>query len=109
MLLPDVKLNINSKYVVLSITSICAVGLLILIGYSLALKPKSVVCKSYIDEARVSQEHIKSLEKELSTSKDIFLTECITREKEICSDLVKATTEGLRKLRCKICASQGVR
>lgn len=109
MILPDIKLNIDPKVAIYSVTGICAVGTFILMGYLMGLQPKEVVCKPYIEELATSSTHIKELELEASKSKDRYLNECIVREKEICSDLVKKTTEGLRKLRCKICQSKGVR
>lgn len=111
MLLPDInfKFNVDPKHLVFGAVGICAIGMFIMLGYMLAVQPPEVVCKNYIQERDAAKTQVSRLEKDLDTKVSQASLECVTREKEICSDLVKATTENIKKLRCRICRAKGVR
>ena len=109
MILPDIKLNINPKHAVYAAVALCAMGTFISMGYMLAQQPKEVVCKNYIEELQVTKQHVISLERDLSSKVSAASMECVTREKNICTDLVEATAENIKRLRCRICKSKGVR
>ena len=111
MFLPDInfKLNVDPKHLVFGAVGVCAIGLFMMMGYMLAVQPPEVVCKNYIQERDAAKAQVSQLETELSTKVSQASLECVTREKEICSDLVKATTENIKKLRCRICNAKGVR
>tara|TARA_R100000773_G_C4114362_1_gene52920 strand:+ start:96 stop:431 length:336 start_codon:yes stop_codon:yes gene_type:complete len=111
MILPDInfKLNLDPKHIVISVVGVCAVGLFIMIGYMLALQPAEVVCKNYIQERDAAKLQVSELERDLSTKVNQASLECVTREKQICSDLVQATADNIKKLRCRICKAKGVR
>ena len=109
MLLPDIKVKIDPKHAIIGVVGVCAVGLFILMGYTLALQPPEVVCKNYIKELEVSKAQVIELEKDIDTKVSRASLECVTREKQICSDLVEATAENIKKLRCRICSAKGVR
>ena len=109
MLLPDIKVNINPKHAILGAVGLCAVGMFILMGYTLALQPPEVVCKNYIQERDAAKAQVSELENDLDTKVSRASLECVTREKQICSDLVEATAENIKKLRCRICSAKGVR
>jgi hypothetical protein len=74
-----------------------------------ATQPVDVVCKRYIEGERVATSQVKGLEQELSRSKSLYTAECIKREKDLCSKVVRETTENIKRLRCRICDAAGVR
>lgn len=111
MFLPDInfKLNVDPKHLVFGAVGICAIGMFIMMGYMLGVKPPEVVCKNYIQERDAAKAQVSELEKDLDTKVSRASLECVTREKKICSDLVNATAENIKKLRCRICNAKGVR
>jgi len=109
MLLPDIKVNINPKHAVYAAAALCMAGTFLAMGYQLAQKPKEVVCKNYIEEAKICKQQLTTLEQDLSAKVSEASRECVAREKKICTDLVEATAENIKRLRCRICKAQGVR
>ena len=109
MLLPDININVNPKYIVYCIIGFCAIGTFVLIGYLLALQPKEVVCRNYIEELDVANAQVINLEKDLNTRVTEASLDCVKREKTLCSELVDSTVENIKKLRCRICKAQGVK
>ena len=109
MILPDIKVNIDPKHAVYAAVALCAAGFLISIGYMLAQQPEEVVCKNYINQLKAANTQVSDLERDLSSKVSEASLECIAREKEACSSLVEATAENIKRLRCRICNSKGVR
>jgi hypothetical protein len=109
MFLPSIKLNVNPKTIVIAASIVGAAGTFVSIGYLLGSDPVEVVCKQYIQEGRMYSKQLKSLELAAAKAKDTYTLQCVEREKEICTELVKKTTENIKKLRCRICKAQGVR
>tara|TARA_B100000214_G_scaffold323291_1_gene259645 strand:- start:6772 stop:7098 length:327 start_codon:yes stop_codon:yes gene_type:complete len=108
-MLPSLNISVDAKNAIIAAVALCAAGSFFLIGYLTGHVPEEVMCKLHIEQTRVLNIQVKDLEKELSTAKDIYTVACIKREKEICADLVKTTTDNIKKLRCRICQSEGVR
>tara|TARA_Y100001937_G_C6991000_1_gene272086 strand:- start:218 stop:547 length:330 start_codon:yes stop_codon:yes gene_type:complete len=108
MLLPDIKFDVNTKYLVFLVLGLCAIGTIFALGYLTALEPKEVVCKDYIEQLDVATGQVHLLEQDISKTKDEYLTKCIDREKQICTELIQHTKENIAKLRCKICKAGGV-
>lgn len=111
MFLPNInfKLNVDPKHLVFASVGLCVIGISVMVGYMLAVQPPEVVCKNYMQERDAAKAQVAQLERELSTSVQQASLECVAREKKICSDLVEATAENIKKLRCRICKAQGVR
>ena len=103
------NVNLDPKYIVGGFIFILFCVAIFFAGYTTGTSPKEIVCKDYIKQVVILSTQVKAVELSLSESKDIYTLECVKREKEICSDLIKKTTENIKKLRCKICKAQGVK
>ena len=109
MLLPDIKIDVDPKYLAIAAFVLCVLGMAFLTGYQLGRQPVEVVCKDFVQKIQVQETQIKELESDLSSSKDFYTTQCVNREKQICTDLVRKTVENIKKLRCKICSMPGAK
>lgn len=107
--LPDIKINLDPKYVAYLVGGVFFSLVLMALGYSLGTQPEEVVCRNYIEELKAANSQIIDLEKNLSSRVSEASMECVSREKEICSELVSTTVDRIKRLRCKICESGGVR
>ena len=106
--IPDIQMDL--KFAVIGGTLLFAAMFFFVAGYHFGAQPEEVVCKEHIKSVGVLSEQVKELELKVATDRDYYTTECIKREKDICSDMVDKATENLKRLRCKICnASGGVR
>jgi chitinase len=103
------NVNLDPKYIVGGFIFILFSGALFLAGQLLGNEPKEIVCKDFIKQVVILNTQVKAVELSLSESKHIYSLECVNREKEICSDLIKKTTDNIKKLRCRICKAQGVK
>ena len=108
-MIPTFNIDVDAKHAIIAAVLLCAAGLFFLMGYATGKQPVEVVCKSYIEQAKTVTSQVVELEKEIASAKDLYTVGCIKREKEICTGLIKQTTDNIKKLRCRICKSQGVR
>ena len=103
--IPDLSMDL--KYAVIGGTLLLAGGFFFIMGYNFGSQPEEVVCKTHIESVRVLSSQVKALELKVAAERDYYTTECIKREKDICSDLVDKATENIKRLRCKICKATG--
>lgn len=108
-MVPTFNINVDPKQAVIAAAAVCAAGAFFLLGYMTAKQPVDVVCKRYIEGERVATSQVKDLEKDLASAKSLYTVECIKREKDLCSKVVRETTENIKRLRCRICDTAGVR
>ena len=106
---PSFNINIDAKQAVIAAVLVCAAGTFFLMGYVTGRQPVEVVCKRYIDQEKVITAQVKQLEQEVASAKSLYTVECVKREKDLCSKLIRETTENIKRLRCRICKAGGVR
>lgn len=108
-MIPTLNISVDAKNAIIGTVLLCAAGMFFLMGYATGKQPIEVVCKNYIEQAKTTTAQVLELEKEVASAKDLYTVGCVKREKDICSGLIKQTTDNIKKLRCRICKSQGVR
>lgn len=108
-MIPTFNISVDAKNAIIGAVLLCAAGMFFLMGYATGKQPVEVVCKSYIEQAKTTTAQVLQLEKEVATAKDLYTVSCVKREKDICSELIRKTTENIKQLRCRICKSKGVR
>ena len=102
-----VNINVETKYIAAAFAALCFAGALIALGYGLADKDPSVICRTHIDRALVLKEQVKTLETTAASVKHDALISCAKRENKLCLDKIREVSERMRALRCKICTARG--